>query len=310
VVDRVLGRLAGASLLTFNVAGTTVNAHRLVMRVIRERLAARGCLTRVCVAVAKVLDGLAGSLRESWHGDRPAVRDLIEQITALGDSTNRCPADEDLARRMIQLRWWAVFYLNELGDNPAQAIMIGQQLLADQVQLLSPGHPDILASRSILAIAYQAAGRTGDAITLFELILAQMERLLGSDDPDTLASRNNLANAYRDVGRAAEAITLFEQTLTEMERLLGSDHPRTLASRNNLALAYQAAGRTAEAITLHERTLAEMERLLGSDHPDTLASRNNLALAYQAAGRAAEAISLHEQASILPQDSTSGPSDP
>ena len=36
VVDRVLGRLAGASLLTFSVDGSTVTAHRLVTRVIRE----------------------------------------------------------------------------------------------------------------------------------------------------------------------------------------------------------------------------------------------------------------------------------
>ena len=35
-VDRVLGRLAGASLLTFSVDGASVTVHRLVMRVIRE----------------------------------------------------------------------------------------------------------------------------------------------------------------------------------------------------------------------------------------------------------------------------------
>ena len=42
VVDRVLARLAGASLLTFSVDGSGVSAHRLVMRVIRENLAASG----------------------------------------------------------------------------------------------------------------------------------------------------------------------------------------------------------------------------------------------------------------------------
>ena len=39
-VDRVLARLAGASLLTFSLDGSAVTAHRLVMRVIRENLAA------------------------------------------------------------------------------------------------------------------------------------------------------------------------------------------------------------------------------------------------------------------------------
>ena len=48
VADRVLARLAGASLLTFSVDGSSVTAHRLVMRVIRENLAADSALTAVC----------------------------------------------------------------------------------------------------------------------------------------------------------------------------------------------------------------------------------------------------------------------
>ena len=39
VVEEALGRLAGSSLLTFSVDGGTATVHRLVMRVIRERLA-------------------------------------------------------------------------------------------------------------------------------------------------------------------------------------------------------------------------------------------------------------------------------
>ena len=37
VADRALGRLAGQSLVTFSVDGSSVTAHRLVMRVIRDR---------------------------------------------------------------------------------------------------------------------------------------------------------------------------------------------------------------------------------------------------------------------------------
>jgi hypothetical protein len=42
VVDEALGRLAGSSLRTFSTGGGTVTAHRLVMRVTRERLARQG----------------------------------------------------------------------------------------------------------------------------------------------------------------------------------------------------------------------------------------------------------------------------
>ena len=295
VVDRALGRLAGASLVTFSVDGSSVSAHRLVMRVIREQLAAGNSLMAVCAAAAQLLDGLAESLFETWHEDRAAVRDLVEQIMALYESSSGCPADSALARRMIDLRGSAVWFMNKLGDSAAQSILLGEPLLADRERVLGADHPDTLTTRNNLALAYWAAGRAAEAITLLEQTLADEERVLGADHPGTLTTRNNLANAYQAAGRTAEAITLHEQTLADMERVLGADHPVTLARRSNLALAYRDTGRTAEVITLYEQTLADMERVLGADHPGTLTTRSNLALAYRDTGRTAEAFTLYEQ---------------
>ena len=295
VADRALGRLAGASLLTFSVDGSSVSAHRLVMRVIRERLAADGSLTAVCAGATALLDGLARSLSQTWHHDMPAARDLVEQITALAESCTECPAESDLERRRMELRWWALRFLIDLHESPAQAIMIGERLLADQEEALGPDDYDTLATRNSLAIAYQRAGRITDAITLAQQTLAATERTLGRDHPETLAARGNLGIAYHEAGRTAEAITVQEQTLAVMERVLGPDDPATLKSRSNLAAAYRKAGRTAEAITVQEQTLAARERILGPDHPDTLGSRGNLAAAYRDAGRTAEAITVQEQ---------------
>ena len=82
VVDEALGRLAGSSLLTFSTGGGTVTAHRLVMRVVRERLARQGHLAAACQAAAAALQARAGSLEQAWQ-DRPARRDLVEQILAV-----------------------------------------------------------------------------------------------------------------------------------------------------------------------------------------------------------------------------------
>ena len=309
IVDRMLARLAGASLLTFSVDGSAFSAHRLVTRLIRENLAVGNALTAVCGAAADLLDGLAESLSESWHEDRAATRDLVEQIMALDESCAKSSSGSGLDRRMIRLRWRALALLNYLGDSPAEAIVIGERLLADQNQALGPDYPDTLTSRNSLAYAYQAAGRTAEAIKLHEQTLDARARVLGPDHPDTLTSRNNLASAYRAAGRTGEALTLHEQTLAARERVLGPDHPNTLASRNNLANAYQEAGRTAEAIRLHEQTLDAMERLLGPDHPRTLTSRNNLANAYWAAGHTDEAITLHEP-TLAARESLLGPDHP
>jgi tetratricopeptide (TPR) repeat protein len=296
VVDEALGRLAGSSLLTFSVDGRTVTAHRLVMRVIRERLVRQGHLTTACQAAAGVLEARAGALRGAWQ-DRSARRDLVQQIMAVHEHSASSPggADSELTRAILGLRGLAVWFLGELGASPVQAIQVGEPLLADQERILGPDHPDTLTSRGSLALAYRAAGRVAEAIPLYERTLADSERVLGPGHPDTLTSRANLALAYRDAGRVAEAIPLHERTLADRERILGPGHPSTMISRNSLALAYWAAGRIAEAIPLHEHTLADSERVLGPGHPSTLTSRANLALAYQEAGRVAEAIPLHER---------------
>jgi hypothetical protein len=295
-VDAGVGELADASLLGFTFDGESVAAHRLVMRVARERLAAEGTLPAVLDDAVRVLAAAADEFTEAWR-DPVGVRDLAGQVSAVMACLAAHPEvfAGEVPAGLLGLRMRSVSLLNTLGDSTELAVLAAEPLVADCERLLGAEHPDTLTSRNNLAAVYRAAGRTAEAIALSERTLADRERLLGAEHPDTLTSRNNLAGTYQAAGRTAEAIALFERTLADRERLLGAEHPDTLALRNNLAAANQAAGRTAEAIGLHERTLADYERLLGAEHPNTLQSRNNLATAYQAAGRTAEAIGLHER---------------
>ena len=295
LVDGALARLAERSLLAFSVDGETVIAHHLVTRVVRDALAHTERLTAVCQNAACVLRNHARSLVRS--PDRPAVRDIAEQVTALqGAAGPAGEADGELAGTMLRLRSWALYYQAVLGDGAPQAISAGEAVAADSARMLGPDHPDTLASVNNLAIACQEAGRKAEAVRLHERALAGRVRVLGPEHPDTLASRNNLAAAYQQMGWAAEAITSFKRALADRERVLGPDHPDTLASRNGLAAACQEVGWAAEAIGLFEQTLTGRVRVLGPSHPDTLASRNNLGHAYQEVGRVPEAIALFEQA--------------
>ena len=294
-IDDALGQLASASLLTFSVDDASVAAHRLTMRVARERQAKDGTLAQSGGQVASLLETVAQSLDQPWR-DKLAAREAVQQIMALHEHLDPYLGDDDaeLSGRLLELRGWAVWCLDDLGDSFTVAIQYGQLLLADRERVLGPDHPDTLTSRNNLAMACRAVGRTAEAIPLLEGTVADCERVLGPDHPYTLGFRNNLAMVYEAAGRTAEAIPLYERALADHERVLGPDHPVTLTSRNNLAMAYKDVGRTAEAITLLERTLADRERVPGPDHPDTLGSRNNLAMAYKDAGRTAEAIPLYE----------------
>jgi tetratricopeptide (TPR) repeat protein len=245
-VDEALGRLAEWSLLTFSVDGQAVTAHRLVLRVVRERLTRQERLAAVCRAVATALETHASALAESQ--DRLAVRDIPEQVTALGQVASGLTDEASgLDAALLGLRFWALYHLGQLGDSARQAVAEGEPLIGEFERVLGPDHPYTLTLRSNLAAAYQAAGRLAEAIPLFEQVLAGRERVLGPDDPDTLTSRSNLAVAYADAGRVAEAIRLHDQALADRERVLGRDHPDTLASRNNLAVAYREAARAGPA---------------------------------------------------------------
>jgi hypothetical protein len=196
VVDEALGRLAEWSLLAFSVDGQAVLAHRLVLRVVRERLAYQGRLATVCQGTASALDAHAVALVGSL--DRLAVRDVPEQVAALQQAAAGLAGEAgELEAALLLLRLRALYHLNGLGDSAVQAIAVGEALIEDYERLLGPDHPNTLNSRNNLAIAYGDAGRTAEAITLHERTLADRERLLGPDHPDTLNSRNNLANAYR-----------------------------------------------------------------------------------------------------------------
>jgi tetratricopeptide (TPR) repeat protein len=293
-VDDALDQAARWSLLTFSLDGQVILASRLVSQVIRDGLARGQRLAAVCRAAAAILEARAEALAGS--PDRPAVRDVPEQVTALAEAARPVSgADEGLTRVLLRLRFLALYYLIELGDSAEQAITVGEPLTADLERLAGPGHHDTLNAQNSLAAAYQAADRPADAIALFEQTLVVRERFLGPEHPDTLTTQNNLAFGYQDAGRAGEARLLFELTLAARERLLGPGHPSTLISRGNLAAAYRDEGRAGDALGLFEQTLAGREAVLGAEHPDTVTSRVNLVAAYREAGRMTDAVPLVEQ---------------
>jgi len=307
-VDAALEQAAGWSLLTFSLDGQVMLLHRLVADVIRDALTRRRRLAATCRGAASVLEARAEALAGS--PDRPAVRDVPEQVAVLAEAAGPAAgSDEALTGTLLRLRFLALYHLIELGDSAAQAVAVGEPLTADLDRALGPDHHDTLNSRNSLAAAYQAADRPAEAIPLFEQILVVRERLLGPEHPDTLTTQNNLAAGYQAAGRTAEARLLFELTLAARERLLGPGHPSTLISLGNLAAAYRDEGRAGDALRLFEQTLKGREAVLGADHPDTVSSRVNLAAAYRQAGRIADAIPLVER-TLATRDRLLGPSHP
>ncbi|WP_405818915.1 FxSxx-COOH system tetratricopeptide repeat protein [Streptomyces sp. NBC_01390] len=263
-----------------------VRIHALTARAVRETITAD---QQGPAAVAA-----AGALRQIW----PEVDQLHPDLAA----TLRANTDA-LADHTLDDLWHpdARGVLYQAGGSlvrarlDASAATYWQILTTDSERLLGSEDPATLTAHANLAVAYQQAGRTAEAIEIKERMVTDCERLLGSDHPHTLTAHSNLAASYQQAGRTAEAIEIEERVATDCERLLGSDHPHTLTAHSNLAASYWQAGRTGEAIELLEQVVADSERLLGSDHPDTLTARGKLATSYWQAGRTDEAIELLQQ---------------
>lgn len=88
------------------------------------------------------------------------------------------------------------------------SVTVGPAWVAECVKTLGPDRPDTLSSRHSLAYAYEAVGRTDEAIELYGRTLADRERALGPDHPDTLTSRHSLAYACQVVSHTDEAMEL------------------------------------------------------------------------------------------------------
>ncbi|MEU0645984.1 tetratricopeptide repeat protein [Streptomyces umbrinus] len=302
--------------ISYEDAGRTVEATRLLERVVADRerplgedhpdtLMAQynlstsyweaGRTGEAITLLERVIVGYERLLGED-HLDALSARGSTVAFGVARELTRRSWADRRglAARGSLAARGNLAVYYWEAG-RMAEAIALGEQVVAGYGQLLGEDHLDTLGARTVLADFYRNAGRTGEAMPLLEQVAAGYERLLGEDHPDTLDARATLADFYRNAGRTAEAIALGERVVVDCERLRGEDHPDTLAVRSHLGVAYHKAGRTAEAITLLERVVVDCERLLGEDHPDTLAVRSHLGIAHHKAGRTAEAITLLEQ---------------
>jgi tetratricopeptide (TPR) repeat protein len=295
VADSVMSHLARWSLVSLSMDGTGVTAHRLVLRVLRERAASAGTLAEAVSDSIGALEAMLPAHQNAWRYPE-MMQDFVIQITALAAHLDEAPGmllDCNWEEKFLDLLAWAGWHLNELADISSSVPLL-ERVLADRERVLGSDHPHTMTSRNNLAYAYQSAGRLSDAVPLYQRALSDRERVLGSDHPHAMASRNNLAYAYQSAGRLVEAVPLYRQTLADRERVLGINHPDTLTSRNNLA--YVSAGKLSDAVPLYQQTLAERERVLGADHPHTMTSRNNLAYAYQSAGRLSDAIPLYQRA--------------
>jgi tetratricopeptide (TPR) repeat protein len=309
MVRAAINNLAQAGLVTIDPGSPvrTVQMHAAVQAAVRAYLPAAD-LEQVVLAAAD-------ALLETWpEGDGPAAQDpfgqaLLEQALRDCVSTLRTADGGALWKPEAHPLLFRAGMSLEHGRLSEAAITYWKSMVATSTRLLGPAHANAVVARDRLAAAYEAAGKSADAISVFQTALADRELNQGPDHAETIAARAHLAHAYQSAAQPADAIALYERTVTDSARLLGPAHPVTLDARASLAQTYQAAGQPREAIGAYEILLGDAERHLGVGHPTTLSARAGLGTAYAASGRPKDAIGQFERA-LADQERMHGPDHP
>ena len=204
------------------------------------------------------------------------------------------PANQDIFIEYLTSQFWFAKFLSSSGLYQL-ALIIFQQVIAQEKEFLGLEHPDTLTSTAELASTYRNQGRWKEAEELEVQVMETRKRVLGPEHPDTLTSSGNLALTYQNQGRWREAQELEVQVVETSKRVLGPEHPDRLRSMSNLALGYSVQGRWKEAEELNVQVMETRGMVLGPEHPDTLTSSSNLASTYQYQGRWKEAEELEVQ---------------
>ena len=243
------------------VADNTVSVHRLLQKVIRDRLAGNGHADQRSTRLRQSHVAMPGDPQQpaTW----PQWQELVPHGIALAD--NQPAAEHDAAKLMAILNPMCLFLLS--AGFPQQSLDLATRAVAVSASHLDADDINTLTARGAQVSSLQAAGRSSGAIALGEPLVSDFERVLGPSHPDTLIAKEDLARAYLAAGRQGEALALQKQVVAGRQAIFGASHPDTLRAQSNLATAYQAAGQTDTAIAVLRRVLAERQRAPGSQPP-------------------------------------------
>ena len=188
----------------------------------------------------------------------------------------------------------------------AQAEPLYQRALGIQEKALGPEHPNVAQILNNLAELYHAQDQYAQAEPLYQRALNIHEKILGPEHPDVATSLNGLARLYHAQDQYAQAEPLYQRALDIHEKILGPEHPDLATDLNNLAELYCAQGQYAQAEPLFQRALAINEKALGPEHPDLAQSFNNLAKLYHVQDQYVQAEPLYQRALDI-HEKTLGP---
>jgi hypothetical protein len=284
---RAVRDIARFGLAKVDAARNSIQVHRLVQAVLRDRLSPEQQNT-YRLSVQEIL----AAYNPGDPTDDPQSWDRHSEIGPHVEPSGAVASDSPDIRKVVldQIR-----YLYVSGDY-ASSRELGE--VAYQVWLDKLGADDeqTIVTARFLANTLRSTGEADQASALNEQTLVIARRALGEDHEHTLAIANSVGADLRLSGDWQGSRVLDEDLLERHRRVFGDDDPNTLRVANNLGVDLRLLGDFRRARELDEDTWNRRRRVLGDDHPDTLFGvATGLSRDLYGLGRYQEAVTLQRQ---------------
>ncbi len=298
--NQVIAELRRYSLIHRNTKTQTVNIHRLVQAVFRDKMDVKTQFEWVERTVGAIYLALIRTQAETlpdlerYVPQLQACTKLIEQwrlvsdevaalLLAIGSYFSEC-AWYDLAEQCFKQaekicehvfgaesdamvfceNRLAIIYLSQEKYDKAEARY--KVALAISEKVWGEQHYNVASCLHELAHLARLQGNYERAEAYYQRALDMRRNALEADHPDIAVSLNGLANLYRDQGKYDQAEPLFSQALRIRQRRLDPKDPDLAVSYMNLAGNYIYQRRYDEAEPLCQQALELFERTMGKEH--------------------------------------------
>ena len=200
----------------------------------------------------------------------------------------------DLMRRIGEL---------SKADRYADAVPLGQQLVAETARLAGDDHPMTAIAIFTLADLYRLQGQLDEAEPMLLRVLAIREKAFGPEHREVAQVLASLSHVAIDRAQYPLAEHFLQRAKTIREREFGSDHPDTIMTVVGIARVRHRQARHGEAEALFQQALDGFRKSRGAEHASVAMVLNNLAEVHKeqgqlaaAEGRLREALRIQQQA--------------
>ncbi|MGK5733326.1 FxSxx-COOH system tetratricopeptide repeat protein [Streptomyces sp. URMC 124] len=210
---------------------------------------------------------------------------------AAGAWRQKLGEDDEHVIAADQVRAQALRWNNRYSD----AYEVQSELVERCRRVLGERHEASQRALSFMALLLRARGQFYRSRELDQQAYETTLREFGPDDPGTLLTAHNYAVSLRLAGNAKEAFEYDEETHRRRVEVLGDDHLQTLLSRHCLYIDLRELGKYREALEGQENLRVKAVSTLGEDHALTGWVTRELCVIRRKLGDHAGALALSSQ---------------